>query len=117
MNKPAIVLAFIPVFAASLAHASDAACPVRASDPLISVGLFDGPVADNVVLAPDQSSGNATKGKAIWQVSSVYKEGRMLNLACRYRSSEKPLMIEIKQKVATCSQQLDTKMGGTFTCK
>lgn len=117
MKKPAIVLGFVFLFAASTTHASDTGCPGRASDPLLSIELFDGPVADNVVLAPDQSSGNATKGKAVWQVSSVYKEGRTLNLACRYRSSEKPLMIEIKQNVATCTQQLDTKMGGTFTCK
>ncbi|WP_137133916.1 STY0301 family protein [Rhizobium sp. FKY42] len=117
MNKPAIVLGFVSLFAASTAHASDPGCPGRASDPLLSIELFDGLVADNVVLAPDQSSGSATRGKAVWQVSSVYKEGRTLTIACRYRSSEKPLMIEIKQKVSTCTQQLDMKTGGTFTCK
>lgn len=117
MTLKAICSTIALLVAASPVSAQSAGCPARAGDPLISIELFDGAVSENVVLAPDQSSGTATNGKSVWRVGSVYDDGRLLTIACHYKSSQKPLMIEIAQKVLTCTHTINAKTGGTFTCR
>lgn len=117
MFQHATTAALALLVSVSSASAEGAACPARQKDPLVSIELLDGPVSDNVVLAPDQSSGNGTKGKSVWRVNSVYDEGRLLTIACSYKSSTKPLMIEVKAKVSTCTHMIDQKAGDSFTCK
>lgn len=117
MIKQSLFAASLFLTAASSSHAENGGCPVRPTDPLVSIELFDGPVSDNVILAPDQSTGTPAKGKSVWNVSSIYAEGRSLAVACRYKSSPKPVMVEFKQKVATCTQIMDNKAGGSFHCR
>lgn len=117
MIQRSLFAASLLLTAASSTHAENGGCPVRPTDTLVSIELFDGPVSDNVILAPDKSTGTSAKGKSVWNVSSIYAEGRSLAVACRYKSSQKPVMVEFKQKVATCTQIIDSKAGGSFYCQ
>ena len=117
MFRRSVPACLIITFFVSGADAAEVGCPARASDPLLSVELFDGPIADNAALAPDRTTGSASKGRSTWAVRSVYEQGRTLFLTCRYKSSPKPVVLEIPNKVATCNQIIDAKTGGSFTCK
>lgn len=102
---------------ASPALAADTACPSIAGKMLIQSEVYDGPVEENAVLAPDSSTGTASKGKNRFDVSGVYTAGRTVVLGCHYKGEAKPVFVEIKTKVKTCEQVFDAKAGGSLSCR
>ncbi len=77
---PALILA-----ATQAAPAPPAACPAAVGGVgLKSFEVFDGPIAENVILAP---TGSRKRGRTTiddYAVDNVYREGRKLTLRCHY---------------------------------
>ncbi len=112
---PACVI--ILMAAASPALAAETACPTIPGKMLAQAEVYDGPMEDNAVLAPDTSTGTVSKGKNRFDVSGVYAAGRHVVLGCHYKGQAKPVFVEIKTKVKTCEQVFDAKAGGSLTCR
>lgn len=117
MKLHVTVSAILLMSVASPALATETACPARPGSILIQSEVYDGPVEDNAVLAPDSSTGTANKGKNRFDVAGVYAQGRHVVLGCHYKGEAKPVFVEIKTKVKTCEQSFDTKAGGSLTCR
>lgn len=116
--KPSIIIyPFLVTLTAWPVLAAETACPVQAGKMLVQSQVYDGPVADNAVLAPDSSTGTARKGKNRFDVTGVYTAGRIVVLGCHYNGDAKPVFVEIRTKVKTCEQVFDQKAGGSLTCR
>jgi hypothetical protein len=103
--------------AASPTFAAETGCPMGPGKILMQAEVYDGPVDDNAMLAPDSSSGTASKGKNRFDVGGVYAQGRHVVVGCHYKGEAKPVFVEIKTKVKTCEQSFDPKAGGSLTCR
>lgn len=85
-----------------MASAAAAACPsAQAGTSLSGFALFDGPVTDNAVLAPDTSRRRNGKLVQTWRVDGVYRAGRSLTLRCDY-PRRPPLFVPVTRRMTTC---------------
>ena len=56
------------------------ACPIGSGTQLVGVEVFDGPIAEQAMLRPEEDS----PATGHWPLAYVYKAGRTVNLRCHY---------------------------------
>ena len=98
------------------ASAPAAICPpIRQGRPLQAVTLYDGPVSDNAILAPDSSRTTGGVLAQQWTVADIYRQGRALTVRCRYRGAGE---VEAKPPgpVAVCRARW-SKAAASFDCR
>ena len=98
-----------------MAAAVAAACPAQQRGaPLQGVDIYDGPIADNAVLAPDATRRLNRTTVQVWRVEGVYRAGRSLNVQCGYAAGGS-VLIPVTRPVRECRL---TRRGGvrTFRC-
>ncbi len=74
-----ILLAATPIFSHSADRTSCPSTQGHKSNILVNARLYDGPIAENVELAPDNERG------ATWDVSGYKNSDRTLYLVCEYK--------------------------------
>lgn len=79
-------------------------CPASVSGhPLRNSGggeLFDGPVADNAILAPDSSAGTPQRYVNTWRL----RNGARVTLICHYAGLPAGLPFRLTSDIRTCRQ-------------
>jgi hypothetical protein len=92
----------IELLALALAAAAPTGCPaadggVRLTDATV----YDGPIADNAILAPERE--RRVRGGTVneWPVRYVYQAGREVVLECRY-AQRPPVVVRVARPVGTC---------------
>ncbi|VXC91940.1 STY0301 family protein [Sphingomonas sp. 8AM] len=86
----------------AMAAAMSATCPAhRGGAPLHNVDIYDGPTADNAVLAPDATRRLNRTTVQVWRVEGVYRAGRSLNVRCGYAAGGS-VMVPVTQPVREC---------------
>lgn len=82
------------------------ACPsTHRGAALVSFALFDGPIADNAILAPESSRTRGGVTVQRWPVAGVYAAGRRLNLRCDYRRGTS-LVVPVRRPVRACTARI-----------
>lgn len=114
-NAVACLIATLIGFSPALAQTNG--CPVRPGKILTAAEIYDGPVEDNAILAPDSSTGTAAKAVNRFDVGAIVAQGRKIVLSCHYKGEAKPVYIEIRTKVTTCEQRVDKVAGGSLDCR
>jgi hypothetical protein len=98
------------------AQAAVLACPgTYRGSALDSVTLFDGPLADNAVLAPERSRQGRDGLTQDWDVAGVHRAGRTLHLRCSYRGGA--TVSRASAAPLRACRALWTKAGGRFSCR
>jgi hypothetical protein len=100
----AIVIAS-PALAAPAAPAKYSCAPAKDGKKLQSLEVFDGPVADNASLVPDDSNQN----NGTWTFDGTYEDGRFITLRCKYAGGA-VVDIEMKDKVKSCRSKTAGKV-------
>lgn len=78
------------------------ACPVsNGGAPLSDGAVYDGPIAENALLAPD--SERRVRGGTVntWPVAYIYQAGRQVNLSCSY-PNRPPVIVPVTRPVKAC---------------
>lgn len=99
----------------ALAAAAAATCPAhRGSAPLRSVDLYDGPITDNALLAPDTTRRLNRTTVQVWRVDGVYSARRSLHIRCGYAIGGS-VVVPVTKPVREC--RLSARAGvRTFRC-
>lgn len=98
------------------AFTPNATCPARHNGtPLASFQIYDGPLADNAVLAPDTTRESRGVVTEEWGVTTVYTSGRHLNLRCSY-GKHGDVIVALPRPVKQCNARL-TKNERSVTCR
>ncbi|MDO1583933.1 STY0301 family protein [Rhizobium oryzicola] len=105
------IIITILLAATNAAVAAPSGCPPQPGNPLTQVSVYDGPFEDNVVLVPDSNK----KNSAIWYVSGIYDEKRIVNVECQYKNG-KVEKLSLPNRVKTCEFVSGNKDGARFTC-
>jgi hypothetical protein len=86
-------------------------CPVRADDPLSTIGVIDGPPEEMAYLVPDIN----TDERDHWNLAYVYDSRRFVTLRCRYKTGA-VVDIKISHRIGQC--QASRPPGGvpSVTC-
>jgi hypothetical protein len=99
-----------------LSTAAAVTCPSpRDAAPLVGFALFDGPVADNAILAPDTSRRSHGVLVQTWRVDGVYRAGRSLTLRCDY-PRRLPLFVPVTRRMTTCQARWHAA-GPSLSCR
>lgn len=102
------------VFLAAVAAA--ATCPsMHKGARLTAIDLFDGPLADQAILAPDTTRRTKRGLIQTWQVGKVYRDGRALNLRCQYATG-RAMSVPLPEPVSTCRMTWNGRPLN-FTCR
>ncbi len=99
----------------AMAAAVTATCPAQQRGaPLQNVEIYDGPIADNAVLAPDATRRLSRTTVQVWRVEGVYRAGRSLNVRCGY-AADRSVLVTVTRPVREC--RLSRRAGvGSFHC-
>lgn len=99
-----------------LATAAAVTClSLRDAAPLVGFALFDGPVADNAILAPDTSRRSHGVLMQTWRVDGVYRAGRSLTLRCDY-PRRPPLFVPVARRMTMCQARWHAA-GPSLSCR
>jgi hypothetical protein len=97
------------------AHAVALACPTAHRGAVLdNVTLFDGPLTDNAILAPERSRQGRAALTQEWDVSGVHRAGRTLHLRCRYRGGA--TVARASAAPLRACRATWSKAGGRFSC-
>lgn len=105
------------VMAAAMAQAATPlACPARhRGRTLDAAGIYDGPVEDKAILAPDGSHRTGGVLTQRWDVAGIYRAGRVLTVECSYGGIA-PLHLTSSRTLRTCRASW-SKAGNSLSCR
>jgi hypothetical protein len=111
-----------PACAATPAHTHKAVAAgvptcaaTHAGEGLSRVSVFDGPPAEMADLVPDNEKTVRGATVSSWDVSSVYRAGRIVHASCRYGKGA-PVVVALTTPVRVC--RLTEAVGKrTLTCR
>jgi hypothetical protein len=90
LSRRAIAIVSLFMLCAA-AHAES--CPaLRDRRPLVSVDLFDGPVAEMADLVPDATTDSKNRAHASWKLGYIYDSGHVVYVKCVYRGAKDALV-------------------------
>lgn len=96
---------------AQQAQPQPVSCPVRADDPLSTIGVIDGPPEGMAYLVPEVN----TDVRDAWNLAYVYDTRSFVTLRCRYKTGA-VVDIRISHRITQC--QASRPPGGvpSVTC-
>jgi hypothetical protein len=87
-------------------------CTPRAGQPLRFVDVFDGPVADQAKLVPDEAGERSGQ----WKLGYVYDAGRFVTVRCKYADGQ-AVDVKLAAKVQACRYQLSADKTLKLSCQ
>lgn len=104
-------LALAGVAAAQQGQAPPVSCPIRAGDPLRTIGVIDGPPEGMAYLVPDMN----TDDRDGWNLAYVYDTRSFVTLRCRYTTGA-VVDIRISHRIAQCQSSRPPGGVPSITC-
>ena len=92
-------------------EAATSVCPAKQNSFVKSVDVYDGPLADMVILIPDE----ATETEGYWNLSYVYEAGRTVNIQCKY-ADKTSVDINLANKITQCRYSFAHDKGLLLHC-
>ncbi|WP_420872600.1 STY0301 family protein [Nitrospirillum pindoramense] len=90
-------------------------CPVRGSDPVKYVSVYNGKPEDLVNLAPDDETGKNPKEDK-FTLDYIHKDGRVATIRCKYESGASA-DVELKDPVKQCTASRGKSGEVTVQCR